>query len=181
MIEPRHLAIGAISGAIVWSLARIAARPTVPGPNGWRRITPGPMYWAGAGLGGVLFLLMGYVWLFVGSARVDAEHQMNVLFWLIVAFGIGTAILAGGIADIRWQSIHWHGGQLAFRARDGGRAVRSFDDLESIRRDFLGRYILQFSDGQTARLDEYAAGSGELLKSMEERTAGNLAQGGADE
>ena len=91
-----RLVVFALAGAIVVLLTYLGAR-SKPDQRGWRPVKAGAMHWFGVTLGGGLTGLFAYVWLFVGSSRADAEEQMAILFWLIVAFGVGTIIVAVNI------------------------------------------------------------------------------------
>lgn len=163
----RQLLIMALSGLVVAGLGSLGHR--APERNhGWRRLEPSAMHWTGLLLGGGLVLLFLYVRLFVGSARADAEHQMNVLTGLIVAFGVGVLLSGWALARVRALAFEWRGTWLAWQHK-GERTVRSMDDLTSVRRNALGLFVLSFADGSQVKLDEYARGTGELLERIAEK------------
>jgi hypothetical protein len=135
--------IGAFTLAVL-SLLRALQRRSGRLVNGWHYLTPGPTIWV-ALVGG--FLCSGgfsYIYFFIGSARPDAADQMRSLFYLTVAFNLGTLACAYATVaeEIRWndkgierrtylfqrRSITWH--QLAaagFEAYSGYWWVSAFD------------------------------------------------------
>lgn len=126
------------------------------------------MHWTALVLGGGLVLLFLYVRLFVGSARPDAAHQMNILTGLIVAFGLGVAICAMTVIRLRKLGFEWRGNWLAWH-KDGRRVTQTIDDLASVKRTAMGWFVLSFADGAQVRLDEHARGTRELLERIAER------------
>ncbi len=135
---------------------------TRPDFRGWRALKPGPLHWTGVGLGSALTGLFGYIWLFVGSSRPDAERQMTILFWLILAFGIGVLVVGFSIRRIARQSVRWRGDSIAFESPQGKRTFR-FDDVSGLRKSPWGSVVLSFGDGTTLPLDPYATSAGDLI------------------
>ncbi len=128
------------------------------------------MHWTGIGLGAGLTLLMAYIRLFVGSSRADGESQMAILAWLIVAFALGTAIVALSVALIRHRAVRWRGARIAWQG--GGRGVTAtLDTLATMRRDWLSYVALRFGDGTVLRIDLYARGARELIEAAAARLA----------
>jgi hypothetical protein len=169
-VDLRNVVVGLAAGVIVALLAALAVKAP-PGRGGWRRITPAAMHWIGVGLGGGLVLLMSYVRLFVGSARPDAERQMTILSWLIVAFAVGTIAVALAMVVIRRQAVQWRGDRIVYRR--GWREVeRDLEDVVGITTNLVGQVVLHFSDGAVLRLDPYAQGSAELVETIHERLEG---------
>ena len=144
--------------------------------HGWRQLEPSAMHWTGLVLGGGLVLLFLYVRLFVGSSRPDAEHQMNILTGLIVAFGTGVLLCGWAVGRVRRLGFEWRGTCLAWR-NGRQRIVRSVDDLTAVRRDALGLCVLSFADGSEVKLDKYARGTGELLERIASKRSDLLPPG----
>jgi hypothetical protein len=163
----RQLLIMALAGMVVAGLGWLGH--SAPERNhGWRRLEPSAMHWTGLLLASGLVLLFLYVRLFVGSSRADAEHQMNVLTGLIVAFGIGVLLCGWAVARVRALGFEWRGTWVAWQDK-GQRTVRSMDDLTCVRRNAVGLFVLSFTDGSQVKLDEYARGTGELLERIAEK------------
>src|SRR5262245_3797008 len=89
------------------ALAGLARRsnPVRKDRHGWSRLRPGWLLLSTIGLAAVLSLICGYVWLFVGSARSDAETQMLICLLLAVAFGIMSFAATWGAfgRSVRWN------------------------------------------------------------------------------
>lgn len=161
----RQLLVLALTGGIVHILCLIGLQSR-PDYHGWRTITPGAMHWTGLGLGAALTVLFAYVWLFVGSSRPDGAQQMAILFWLIVAFGMGTIVTGFAVRSIRKQDIRWRGRSIAFAGKTGIEK-RSIENISGMRPTLLGMCI-RFADGSTLVLDPYAAGAPALLDAIAE-------------
>jgi small-conductance mechanosensitive channel len=134
---------------------------------GWQRVVPAPMHWTAIVLGTGMVLVMGYVRLFVGSVRADAEQQMTILTWLIIAFALGTVIVAWSLAAIRRSAIRWRGAKIVWR-RGGRETEADLAALCEVHGNWLGHTVLRFADGKVLRLDPYARGSSELLDRAQE-------------
>lgn len=168
-MDLRNIVAGLAAAVIVAVLAAVGGKAP-PDKAGWRSIRPSGMHWTGVIIGTGLVLLMSYVRLFVGSSRPDAESQMAILGWLIVAFALGTIAVALSMAAILRRAIRWRGSRIVYRL--GGREQE--DDLTSVtdvRNNFVGHTVLKFADGMTLRLDPYAQGSRELIETVQERAA----------
>ena len=157
-----EIAVSALAGAALARLARRAPART----DGWRRLGPSATHWTGLLLSGGLFLFMLWIRLFAGSARHDAERQMNAATGLIVAFGLGVAFCAWAIVRVRSLGFEWHGDTLAWRNAQGERMLRKLDDLASVRRSAAGAICLSFADGESVKLDEHAQGCAELMEQL---------------
>jgi hypothetical protein len=157
-----EIAVSALAGAALTRLARRAPART----DGWRRLAPSAMHWTALILSGGLFLFMFWIRLFVGSARHDAEHQMNMATGLIVAFGLGVAFCAWAIVRVRSLGFEWRGDTLAWRNGRGEQILRKVDDLASVRRSDAGAIRLSFADGESVKLDEHAQGCAELMEQL---------------
>lgn len=159
-----RLLVMVLAGAVVLALAAAGAQAR-PDHRGWRPIRPGPMHWTALILSAGLTCLMAYVWLFVGSSRPDAERQMNILFWLIVAFGCGGVIAGWSILAIGRRAARWRGQTIAFAGRDG-ETTRAFADVEALVPSRWGSVKIAFRDGASLVMDPNAKGAGELLEKL---------------
>ena len=160
-----------IAGLIAAVLVAILAAAISKAPadkSGWRQIRPSAMHWTGILLGGGLVLLMGYVRLFVGSTRADAETQMTILTWLITAFALGTILVAWSVVAIRRQAVRWRGSSLVYN-QDGDEREVHLSTVSDIGNDLMGRARLTFADGSLLCLDPYARGARELIEAVGER------------
>ena len=162
----RSIIAGLVAAMVVAILGAVATKAP-PDKRGWRHIAPSAMHWTGIVLGGWLVLLMGYVRLFVGSTRADAESQLTILTWLIVAFALGTIAVAVSMVAIRRRAIRWRGARLIFRM-DGREHEADLTKVAAIRSNLLGQTVLSFVDGTMLRLDPYARGSAELIEAAEQ-------------
>jgi len=162
----------ALLAMLVVGLLVATGRSTSPGTHGWRQIRPGAMHWTGFGLSAALALFMGYVWMFVGSTRPDGAAQMRILFWLILFFAGGSALMGWAILLIRRAGIEWRGSVIACRQPDGVRHKHGFDDVACVHRDWTGRLVIRFANGTQAKLDTYATGADQLIDALD--TAGCL-------
>lgn len=165
------LPLVALSAALVATLV-VAALPVTgrnasPGTHGWRRIRPGAMHWTGFGLSAALALFMAYIWIFVGSTRPDGAAQMRILFWLLLFFACGSALMGWAILQIRRAGIEWRGSVIACRQPDGARHKHGFDDVASAYRDWAGRLVIRFADGTQTKLDTYATGADQLIDALD--------------
>jgi len=95
--------VTAVHGACLLAFIAVLRAPTAQFP-GWRVVRPGGMHgscfvgrWAFA-------TLVSWAWLFVGSARRDAEAQMRWALLLISAFDIASAV-SGFLAQLRRRGL----------------------------------------------------------------------------
>lgn len=172
---PRYLVIMLISALATLALASIDRRST-PGKRGWRELQPGASY-AFAIIGGTLLtLFLSYIWLFVGSARSDAESQMQILFWLIMAFGGATTITLIQFRAARRTAIRWRGDILCWQDRTGAEQRRSLDDIVALRRALLGPVHVLFEDGAELRIDPNTKHALALIGEIDDRLEPRAAQ-----
>ncbi len=162
----RSLLIGTIATGVVLVLTMLGAQSR-PNRKGWRAIKAGPMHWIGLGLGSALTVMMSYVWLFVGSSRPDAEAQMAILFYLILAFGTVTIIVGCQSWLITRRAIFWRGRSIRF-AQAGAPQVREFQDVEALTKTIWGSVVVRFRDGAELKLDPYAKGAEELIATIDD-------------
>lgn len=142
--------------------------------HGWRVVGPSAMHWF-AFLGcWALSALISWVWLFVGSARQDADVQMGYALLLILAFGGGAAWSGFYIAQLRRVALRWRGTAIHWRAR-GRDVVEDMTYFDAFRRAFSGALHFRFRDGTILKLDPYARNAEELMAAISERTG--LARG----
>ncbi|HRK18539.1 MAG TPA: hypothetical protein PK970_06255 [Hyphomicrobiaceae bacterium] len=165
--------ICSIAAGIVAILGRVAVQ-SQPDDRGWRHITPGAMHWTGTVLGAGLFFFMAYIWLFVGSTRSDGAAQMRILFWLTIAFGLGTMVSAFSIQAIRRDRVSWRGNIVRF-AGAGGSVRVDLEQVRGLRPGFLA-YAVDFQDGVRVRIDPYANGAAQLLDLINEKLATSRAE-----
>lgn len=164
----RHIIIGLIaalvvSGVVTWG----SKRP--PDKQGWRNIRPGGTYAFGIGLGAALTLGMAYVWLFVGSSRADGAEQMRILFWLIIAFGIGTLITLFQYGQARRTGIRWRGDVLNWRGRGGAEQSARLSEVVALRKAFMGPIYIVLADGSEIRVDPFATNALLLIETLSKR------------
>ena len=152
---------------LVASVTVLRAQPSrVPG---WRVVGPSSMHWF-AFLGcWALAALISWVWLFVGSARHDAEVQMRYALWLIVAFGAGAAWSGFYIAQLRRMALRWRGTAIQWRER-GRDVVQDMGDFDAFRRALSGALHLRFRDGAILKLDLYSRNAEDFMAAMSERS-----------
>jgi len=165
MLEHTPSAIVVILAACVVAALGAASATSQPDRRGWRSITPSAMHWTSLWLSAALAGFMAYIYLFVGSTRSDAEHQMKVLFWLFVAFGLGAIVSAIAIRLVRRSAIRWRGEKITF-AGVKGEETRQLADVVRLEGTAVGSVMLGFRDGATLRLDPYASGAAELIEKI---------------
>jgi hypothetical protein len=151
-----------LAGAVTTWLVVRALFPPPPERQGWHRIAPSAMHWAGVvGSGGIVCLLL-YVRLFVESARADAEYQMQVLTWLMLAFAVCVVIGAAIVRAVVRHDVRWRGTKLDYAAPDGARVAKDLAQVVGMRRSWSGHVLIAFADGDVLRLDGYATNVSEL-------------------
>ena len=119
MFEHAQRAIVFLLAAGVVAALGAASATSQPDHRGWHVIAPSPMHWTALWLSAALSGFMTYIYLFVGSTRPDGAHQMQVLFWLIVVFGLGTIVSAVSIRLVRRSAVRWRGATIAFNGPNG--------------------------------------------------------------
>jgi hypothetical protein len=176
MIEtaPRLIVI-AVAFLAVTALGTISAISPAD-RAGWRNIKPSAMHWVGLWLSGALTLFMTYIYLFVGSSRADAAQQMAILFWLILAFGLGTVIVALSIQRVRRTGLRWRGDRLVFQGQGGEMSFR-LSDIAGAKATLLGSHIVSFRDGTLLHVDPHAQGAAELIDAIADLLGANQARG----
>ena len=136
---------------------------------GWRIVGPGGTHWF-CFLGSWAFaMLISWVWLFVGSARRDAEVQMQYALLLVLAFGICAAASGFYIVKLRRAVLRWRGTTITWRAR-GRDLVQNMADFDAFRRSVSGLFHLRFRDGTILKLDLYARNAEELVVAISEQS-----------
>lgn len=160
----RILVIGLVSAIVVHLLGMLAMRDA-PDVRGWRMIKPGPMYSVGIWLGAGLTAFMAYIWLFVGSSRPDGAQQMQILFWLILAFGGGTIIVIWQGLHVRRLGLRWRSDQMIWRAK-GQEVSRRFNDVTGLEKSLLGVVTISFADGTRLKVDPNASHAMALIETL---------------
>ncbi|PTQ12114.1 hypothetical protein CLG96_05990 [Sphingomonas oleivorans] len=159
--------IGAVIAAALVALADRGQKPAQAIIEGWRMLRPGWLLnFATAGSAGMA-ALFGYIFLFVGSSRPDADIQTPYAVILILAFGMAAIYVA-------WTSygrtIMWKGNELRVRTSLGREMVCRISDIRSVTKsEMLGEYRLTFHDGSTLRLSAYFHGVKELVARLPKR------------
>ena len=165
-----------VYGAVAAVSALITALALMPKPGakpqiGWRIIRPSRMHWTGVLLGGGLVGLFAHVRLFVGSSRPDAESQMSILFWLIIAFTLGILAVGSSMARIYRQGARWSGKTISFF--DGKKPVSyDFADVTRMRATAFGSALIEFRDGARLSLDTYATSAEDLIGKLGDHLKG---------
>lgn len=136
---------------------------------GWQHIAPSWTHW-GAYFGGwAITALMTWMWLFVGSARYDAEAQMWYAYLLLIGFGGLGAACGFQIAYMRRASLRWRG--MAIRRREGRKdGIYDIAQFDSLRPNWDGSLSLRFRNGKSVRLDIYARNAEDLIHTVYPRS-----------
>ena len=166
------LAGAAATGLLVHALFRPS-----PERHGWRRIAPSGMHWSGIVLGAGLVCLMLYVRLFVGSARADAENQMQILTWLILAFALCVLTGVATIRSVVRTDVRWRGTSLDYAGANGSRITKDLAQVVGMQRRWTGNILIGFADGDVLKLDGYASGVSDLcarIIEIDERLAAEM-------
>lgn len=151
-----------LAGATAIGLLVRALYPPLPERQGWRRTKPSSMHWIGVtGASGIVCLLL-YVRLFVGSARSDAESQMQILTFLILAFAVCVVVGAVTIRSIIRADVRWRGNKLDYAGPGGARVTKDLEQVVGMERRWSGHVLISFADGDVLKLDGYADGVTEL-------------------
>lgn len=165
MFEQAPRAVIVILAACVVAALVAASATSRPDRRGWRSITPSAMHWTALWLSAGLVGFMAYIYLFVGSTRPDGAQQMTFLFWLIVAFGLGTIVSAVAIQLVRRGAVRWRGATITFAGHKGDE-TQQLADVVRLGGSLFGRVIVAFRDGTTLRLDPYASGAADLIEKI---------------
>jgi len=131
------------------------------------------MHWFGF-LGSWAFAaLISWVWLFVGSARRDAEFQMNVALVLAICFCACATWSGFRIAALRRMGLRWRGAAISSRA-GGGELRQEFGNFEAIRRGLDGAFQIRFKDHSLLKLDPYARNASDFLARFSEELGSDV-------
>jgi hypothetical protein len=142
--------VGGVHLACLIALAMLF-RNAPPESPGWRVVGPSGTHWF-CFLGSWAFsALMSWVWLFVGSARRDAEEQLAYLLALMFAFGVGSVLSGFYMVRLRRMALRWRGGKLRWRV-EGCDITQDMADLESWRQPWSSLIQLRFRDGTILKL-----------------------------
>jgi hypothetical protein len=140
---------------------------------GWRMVGPSRTHWF-CFLGSWAFAaLISWVWLFVGSARHDAEAQMRYALLLIFAFGIGSVGTGFYMARLRRMALRWRGTAIRWNER-GSDVVQDMADFDAYRRVLSGLFHLRFRDGKILKLDLYARNAEDLAVAISEKVGRDI-------
>jgi len=131
--------------------------------NGWRYLTPGPMVWTGLVLGVAMTGLFSYVYLFVGSARADAEFQMKMLLALTVAFNILTILIAYSTVV---EEVRWNATEIQRRTWLFSRRAMNWPQLAAFGVEMSGYWWIRTYDGPKIRFSPYSNGFDQLVRQV---------------
>jgi hypothetical protein len=166
-VTPLPLAlVAAAHGACLLALIAVLRAPTARFP-GWRVVRPGVTHWFCFVGCWAFAMLVSWVWLYVGSARRDAEAQMRWALLLILAFGMGAAWSGFYIAQVRRRLLRWRGATIRWRER-GRDMVQDMADFNGFRRTFSGLFHVRFRDGAVLKLDLYCRNAEDLAATTSE-------------
>ena len=131
--------------------------------DGWRYLTPGPMVWTGLVLSIGLTGLLSYVYLFVGSARPDAEFQMKVLLGLTVSFNLVTILIAYStvVEEVRWNET-----EIQRRTWLFSRRAMTWPQLAAFSIEMSGYWWIRFYHGPKIRFSPYSNGFDQLVRKI---------------
>jgi hypothetical protein len=172
-VTPLPLALViAVHGACLLALIALLRAAPAQFP-GWRVVRPGGTHWFCFVGCWAFATLVSWVWLFVGSARRDAEAQMRWAVLLILAFGIGSAVTGFYIAELRRRALRWRGTSIRWRkrGRDVGQDMANF---EGFRRAFSGLFHLRFRDGTVLTLDLHSRNAEEFAAAISEHVGRSI-------
>jgi hypothetical protein len=172
-VTPLPLAlVAAVHGACLLALMAVLRTRTAQFP-GWRVVRPGGTHWFCFVGCWAFATLVSWVWLFVGSARRDAEAQMRWALLLILAFGIGSALSGFYIAQLRRRALRWRGTTIQWRER-GRDLVQDLTDFDGFRRAFSGLFHVHFRDGTILKLDLYARNAEDFAVAISEQVGRDI-------
>lgn len=164
--EVHPAVVSGLGGATIAAVLALLAYSVKPDADGWRHIKPGLPHRVGVVLGAGLTCLFAYIYMFVGSARADADHQMTLLFWMTLIFGACTIYMAASMWMTVRQRLHWRGEVLAFSTKGRVRHY-PFADVTVLKTTLLGDYVLDFADGMRLVVDANARGAMEFIDAVE--------------
>lgn len=170
------LVIGAAVMTVQAILFRLQRR-NAPMQDGWRYLAPGPMVWTGLVLGFGLTGLFSYVYLFVGSARPDAEFQMKMLLILTVSFNLLTVLIAYStvVEEVRWSETGIERRTLLFSRR-----AMTWPQLAAVGIEMSGYWWIRSYEGPKIRFSPYSNGFDQLVRKIAENLPTDLPPAEAD-
>jgi hypothetical protein len=159
--------VGGIAAAICLALCSVlfSIQPKKPG---WIMIKPAALHWSAIILSAMLFLFIGYIWLFVGSSRPDGASQMRIAFWLSVIFGAGSVVAALQTLRIMRSDLSLRGNDIAFR-KTGAQILLHCSDVVAGERRWGGEIRFRFGDGTILDVDPYAYNADRLIERLGEQ------------
>jgi hypothetical protein len=159
-------ALQVVIGAAVLALLGRLQRKRPVEHKGWKVLTPGGSEWLTIVVGGGLLGIFAWIFFFVGSARHDAESQMQVLQLLIAAFAGMTAF---ALYTSCMMATRWNDARIEQEAWGFGKRSISFTDIcelspvewASILRieavDGTRIYVLLYQNGAAELVDDLKA------------------------
>ena len=159
-------ALLAAHAACITASFTVSRCQTPPFP-GWHLLGPSGSHWF-CFVGSWAFgALISWVWVFVGSARADAEFQMNVALLLAVVFCTAGAGSGFYVAALRRKELRWRGDVICWRERRQ-EMRQEFSSFDAIRRNWDGAFQIRFKDQSILKLDFYARNASEFLARFSE-------------
>lgn len=159
--------IGAGMAIAITAISTKTRRPVKSDTEGWKTLQTGWLI-NGTLIGSAgMSAFFGYIWLFVGSSRVDAEMQMLYALALFLVFGLCAIYLAWSCYA---KSVLWKGNQLKIVNVFGSTRTVRFRDIRNVsKNDLLGLYRLSFKDGKSIRISKEMRGIEQLLAKLPRR------------
>ncbi len=138
---------------------------------GWRMMGPGGTHWFTLYAGWAFGALISWVWLFVGSARADAEFQMRMALLLALVFTSSAVVVGAYVIFLRRRAIRWRGKVIAWR-QSGRDLSQPFEAIASAHPTmFNGAVELRFADDTVLKIDMNATNVTEFLACLPKRVS----------
>lgn len=159
--------VGAACAVAISAMSQKLGKPVKANAEGWKVLRPGWLI-NGAIVGSSgMSAFFGYIWIFVGSSRSDAETQLLYALGLFLAFGLAAFYL---MLLCHAQIVMWKGNQLKIEHRIGSTKAVSFGDISAVAKsDLLGLYRVVFKDGKSVRISKDMQGIEQLLAKLPRR------------
>lgn len=174
-VTPITLAVLIAAHMACLASAVAIARTSTPTFPGWHLVGPSFLHWFGFVGSWAFAILISWVWLFVGSARLDADFQMNVALVLAVGFCAGAVYTGFQIVALRHMALRWQDRKVHWREY-GREMTQEFARVVSIHKKFGGELQIRFWDQSSLMLDPYARNASEFIAcvsdALDEKSSG---------
>ncbi|MFK7843248.1 MAG: hypothetical protein AB8B54_13370 [Sphingorhabdus sp.] len=156
--------VGAALAAFLVVLSAKTRKRVQPNTEGWKVLRPNWLI-KGTILGsGGMSLFFGYIWLFIGSSRLDAETQMISALVIFAVFGFQTLFLI-------WlcfaRTIMWKGNKIRIKWALGSTSTMSMNYIEAVKENrSFGFYRLVFTDRKSFLVSKEMHGIDQLLEKL---------------